>query len=52
MDTLSKNDANMEKSFQDVKKTADRSYLVAITGMGVGVAGIIIAAVAFSRKSF
>ena len=52
MDTLAKNDANMEKSFQDVKKTADRSYLVAITGMGVGVAGIIIAAVAFSRKSF
>ncbi|MDQ3869177.1 MAG: hypothetical protein M3250_06435 [Thermoproteota archaeon] len=51
INTLAKNDANMEKSFQDVKKTADRSYLVAITGMGVGVAGIIIAAVAFSRKS-
>ena len=51
MDTLAKNDANMEKSFQDVKKTADRSYLVAMTGFGVGVAGIIIAAVAFSRKS-
>jgi hypothetical protein len=51
MDTLAKNDANMEKSFQDVKKTADRSYLVAMTGFGVGVAGIIIAVVAFSRKS-
>jgi hypothetical protein len=51
MDTLAKNDANMEKSFQDVKKTADRSYLVAMTGFGVGVAGIIIAAVAFSRKN-
>ena len=51
IDTLAKNDANIQKSFQDVKKTADRSFLIGITGMGVGVAGIIIAAVAFSRKS-
>jgi hypothetical protein len=51
IDTLAKNDANMQKSFQDVKNTADRSYMIGITGMGVGVAGIVIAAVAFSRKS-
>jgi hypothetical protein len=51
IDTLAKNDANIQKSFQDVKKTADRSYMIGITGMGVGVAGIVIAAVAFSRKS-
>jgi hypothetical protein len=51
MDILAKNNADMQKSFQDVKKTADRSYMIGITGMGVGVAGIIIAAVAFSRKS-
>ena len=51
IDTLAKNDANIQKSFQDVKKTADRSFLIGITGMGVGVAGIVIAVVAFSRKS-
>jgi hypothetical protein len=51
MDILAKNTADMQKSVQDVKKTADRSYMIGITGMGVGVAGIIIAAVAFSRKS-
>jgi hypothetical protein len=51
MDILAKNNADMQKSVQDVKKTADRSYMIGITGMGVGVAGIIIAAVAYSRKS-
>lgn len=51
MDILAKNTADMQKSVQDVKKTADRSYMIGITGMGVGVAGIVIAAVAFSRKS-
>jgi hypothetical protein len=51
MDILAKNNADMQKSVQDVKKTADRSYMIGITGMGVGVAGIVIAAVAFSRKS-
>jgi hypothetical protein len=51
IDNLDKNDANLQKSFVDVKNTADRSYMIGITGMGVGVAGIVIAAVAFSRKS-
>jgi hypothetical protein len=51
MDTLAKNDANMQKSFQDVKNTANRSYMIGITGMGIGMAGIVIAAIAFSRKS-
>jgi hypothetical protein len=52
IDTLDKNYANMQKSFQDLKNTADRTYMIAITGMGVGVAGIVIAAVGFSRKSY
>jgi hypothetical protein len=50
--TLAKNDANMQKSFEDVKNTADRSYMIGVTGMGLGVAGIVIAAVAFSRKAY
>lgn len=50
--TLAKNDANMQKSFEDVKNTADRSYMIGVTGTGLGVAGIVIAAVAFSRKAY
>ena len=50
--TLAKNDANMQKSFEDVKNTADRSYMIGVTGTGLGVAGIVIAAVAFSRKTY
>jgi hypothetical protein len=34
-----------------VQNTADRSYMIGITGTGFGIAGIVIAAVAFSRKS-
>lgn len=50
--TLAKNDANMQKSFEDVKNTVDRSYMIGVTGTGLGVAGIVIAAVAFSRKAY
>jgi hypothetical protein len=51
IDILAKNNANMQKSFQNLKDAADRSYMIGITGMGIGVAGIVIAVVAFSRKS-
>jgi hypothetical protein len=51
LDTLAKNNANMQKSIQDIKNSADRAYMVGMTGIGAGVAGIIIAAVTLSRRA-
>ena len=42
--------ANVGKSFQEVKDTTDRLYLISMTGIGIGVAGIVIAVFAISRK--
>lgn len=52
IDKLTKNDANIQKSFQDFKNSADRSYMIGVTAIGVGAAGILIAAAAFSRKKY
>jgi hypothetical protein len=43
--------ANVGKSFQEVKDTTDRLYMISMAGIGIGVAGIIIAVFAISRKS-
>lgn len=50
LDTLAKNDANTQKSIQDIKNSNDRAYMIGMTGIGAGVAGIVIAAVALSNK--
>jgi|SRR5579864_4224526 len=42
--------ANVGKSFQEVKDTTDRLYMISMAGIGVGVAGIVIAVFAISRK--
>jgi hypothetical protein len=42
--------ANVGKSFQEVKDTTDRLYMISMTGIGIGVAGIVIAVFAISRK--
>ena len=42
--------ANIGKSFQDVKDTTDRLYMISMAGIGIGVAGIVIAVFAISRK--
>lgn len=52
IDKLTKNYANIQKSFQDFKDSADRSYMIAVTAIGVGAAGILIASAAFSRKKY
>ena len=52
IDKLTKNDANIQKSFQDFKNSADRSYMIGVTAIGVGAAGILIASAAFSRKKY
>jgi len=42
--------ANVVKSFQEVKDTTDKLYMISMTGIGIGVAGIVIAVFAISRK--
>ena len=48
--SLAKNMANFQKSILDIKSSVDRSYMIAMVGIGAGVAGIIMAAVSLSRK--
>jgi hypothetical protein len=47
---VAKSNAETLKSVQDVKNSADRSYMIGMIGIGAGVAGIIIAAFALSRR--
>jgi hypothetical protein len=42
--------ARVAQSFQEVKDTTDRLYMISMAGIGVGVAGIVIAVFAISRK--
>lgn len=48
--SLAKNMEGIQKSIADIKSSVDRSYMIAIVGIGAGVAGIIMAAVSLSRK--
>jgi hypothetical protein len=52
IDKLTKSYANIQKSFQDFKDSADRSYMIGVAAIGVGAAGILIASAAFSRKKY
>ncbi len=48
--SIAKSNADTMKSVQDVKSAADRSYLIGMVGIGAGIAGIVIASLALSRK--
>jgi len=37
--------------FQEVKNTTDTLYIISLTGIGIGVAGVVIAVVALTRKT-
>ena len=50
VDTLAETNADTQKTIQDLKGTNDRLYMIGLGGAGAAVAGIIIAAVALSRK--
>lgn len=50
VDALAKANANTQKAIQDLKATNDRLYMITLGGVGAGVAGIIIAATALSRR--
>lgn len=49
-DIASKNVANVGQSFQEIKDTTDKLYMISMTGVGIGIAGIVIAVIAITRS--
>ncbi len=49
-DAAAKGYADVSKSFGDVKDTTDRLYMISLSGIGIGAAGIVIAVVAITRN--
>ncbi|MGI0059786.1 MAG: hypothetical protein ACREBJ_08450 [Nitrosotalea sp.] len=49
-DAASNSVSNVVQSFQQVKDTTDRLYMISMTGIGIGVAGIVIAVIAITRS--
>jgi hypothetical protein len=43
--------AKVAQSFQEVKDTTDTLYVISMTGIGIGAAGVVIAVVAITRKN-
>ena len=43
--------AKVAQSFQDVKNTTDGLYIISMTGIGIGAAGVIIAVISLTRKN-
>jgi len=49
-DAASKSVSNVAQSFQQVKSTTDSLYMISMTGIGIGIAGIVIAVIAITRN--
>ncbi|MGH9926281.1 MAG: hypothetical protein ACRD5B_12980 [Nitrososphaeraceae archaeon] len=47
--TLAESNSNIQEGIQNVKDIAERSYMIAITAIGIGAAGILIAVAALVR---
>ncbi len=48
---LGKNLQNVQNSIGSINQSADRTYMISVTAIGVGLAGIIIASFSLSRKT-
>jgi len=42
--------SNVVQSFREVKDTTDKLYMISMTGIGIGIAGIVIAVIAITRN--
>lgn len=42
--------SNVAQSFQQVKDTTDKLYMISMTGIGIGIAGIVIAVISITRS--
>jgi len=49
-DAAAKSVSNVVQSFQEVKDTTDKLYMISMTGIGIGIAGIVIAVIAITRN--
>jgi len=49
-DAASKSVSNVAQSFQQIKSTTDSLYMISMTGIGIGIAGIVIAVIAITRN--
>ncbi|WP_101478044.1 hypothetical protein [Candidatus Nitrosotalea bavarica] len=42
--------SRVAQSFQDVKDTTDKLYMISMTSIGIGIAGVVIAVIAITRN--
>lgn len=49
-DAAAKSVSNVGQSFQEIKDTTDKLYMISMTGIGIGVAGVVVAVIAITRS--
>jgi len=49
-DNAAQSYSRVAQSFQEVKDTTDRLYMISMTSIGIGIAGIVIAMIAITKN--